>query len=362
MTYYGVNFQEQLHSILVALTNDAMTEIGKLIEDGSAVLRLEIYHSQRENETLKRRMLDMENELKAFRQNVKKRAEPRKNAFATQYSPAEENDVEQSLGTRGLLSEPLIKKERLEGCENCPCADWRGNVLEAEGCVDVEWGLSLTQPLAVAMQPSAAGDLEHSSPAEEWPRSGEEQLGPAGEQPSPAEASLVSDHLPSDFCYATEGDAGSLPAQAELDLFPIAGAGVSESQPFKEEGGLQPRWAEEVGSGLSPAHSGQFRDCSGNRVVQEEAHARPLVRPCSVRVEYLAVQSSPERVQDASENEAVADSSRAPERPFVCTYCGKAFTWNISLKRHMQTHSRDRPFACPQCPRAFSASTPSPLT
>ena len=59
MVYYCIDVQKQLHTILETLTKDAVAEIGKLIEDGSAVLRLEIFHSQKENETLKMKLQKM---------------------------------------------------------------------------------------------------------------------------------------------------------------------------------------------------------------------------------------------------------------------------------------------------------------
>ncbi|KAJ8337301.1 hypothetical protein SKAU_G00385210 [Synaphobranchus kaupii] len=49
-------FQTELVAIMEVLTKAAVTEIGKLVDDGYAVLRLEISRSHRENEELKRQL------------------------------------------------------------------------------------------------------------------------------------------------------------------------------------------------------------------------------------------------------------------------------------------------------------------
>ena len=59
--------QLQMASIMEILTKTAVSEIIKLVEDGSAALRLEMRRSQRENEALKTKLVLMEGELRAVR-------------------------------------------------------------------------------------------------------------------------------------------------------------------------------------------------------------------------------------------------------------------------------------------------------
>ena len=61
------SFQLQVTSIMKVLTETAVAEMIKLVEGGSAALRLEMCRSQRENEALKTKLLLMERELRAVR-------------------------------------------------------------------------------------------------------------------------------------------------------------------------------------------------------------------------------------------------------------------------------------------------------
>ncbi|XP_036374722.1 zinc finger protein 658B-like [Megalops cyprinoides] len=66
----SVSFQTQLASIMEVLANAAVAEICELVDDGYAVLHLEISRRQKENEALKRKLQMME--LRISRQGVEK--------------------------------------------------------------------------------------------------------------------------------------------------------------------------------------------------------------------------------------------------------------------------------------------------
>lgn len=63
----SVDFQTQLTSIMETLAKTAVIEIGKLFQDNSSMLRLEISRCTRENESLQQKCIFLEKELKAAR-------------------------------------------------------------------------------------------------------------------------------------------------------------------------------------------------------------------------------------------------------------------------------------------------------
>lgn len=63
----SVGFQTELTSIMETLAKTAVIEIGKLFQENSSLLRLEISRCTRENESLQQKCLFLEKELKAAR-------------------------------------------------------------------------------------------------------------------------------------------------------------------------------------------------------------------------------------------------------------------------------------------------------
>ncbi|KAJ8289410.1 hypothetical protein GJAV_G00001000 [Gymnothorax javanicus] len=134
MAYYFINIEEQLHSVLDALTKAAVSEIGRLIEDAATGLRLEIIRSHKENETLSMKLQEKERELRAV-QGDRMQTDEVKDAFERNYSLLSvEKDIRQCVvaqQTDEVLNQVLVKKEQVEVEEDLK-SDWKSDIFEAE--------------------------------------------------------------------------------------------------------------------------------------------------------------------------------------------------------------------------------------
>ena len=50
-------------------------------------------------------------------------------------------------------------------------------------------------------------------------------------------------------------------------------------------------------------------------------------------------------------------ASRRPEKPHLCSECGKSFTRRFNLKLHEKLHTGERPHSCPECGLSFTSTS-----
>ncbi|XP_073705542.1 uncharacterized protein [Garra rufa] len=302
----NADFQTQLTSIMEMLAKTAVVEIGKLFEENSLLLRLEISRCTNENESLKKKCHFLENELQSARKNAGKMngteaqfnhpglAESRRrpsidNVFGKEWCMnlwrhGESNVGEQEdthLDSSAIAEEPvdllddepdmiMIKEETFEDCSG------KNNPEEDESCS--LRGPAMTRDERCVAQ-SSEDFITYTVPSDEIQ---------ANVQQTQAE------ELPLDGTISTHGDSTT------EQTFHAAHNHTSTSEEKRFEC--------------------VFCRRTFNKLTYLKAHMR----------------------------------THSGEKPFVCTVCGKRFAQKTYLRIHQRTHSGERPYSCMECGKSFA--------
>ncbi|XP_036373245.1 zinc finger protein 112-like [Megalops cyprinoides] len=341
-----ISFHSQLASIMEVLSKAAVAEITKLVDDGSAVLRLEVCRSQKENAALKRRLQLMEKELRAAR-GCRDRAQEGSVNISLEVQVCDESGGAEELPEKGnrpaveaVCDGPLSSGLTCDGetapgnKEETPSQivalkyestdvdqDWpeshmlseerRQSTLERSRSQakhriggELQWGVS---------QPSAAHGVEEAA-SEPW--HSEEEL---DTKPTPAEdpGQLGAAYRPEEF----RGLEATLKQQPDLCTQSLHQAGAATGLR------LQSVWSK---------HSQR---------TQQDISAEHGLAVCS-----------PDESEEGTPFDAFKthESDHTAARLYACTQCGKRFRYKGNLKIHQRVHTGEKPFTCMQCGKCFS--------
>ncbi|KAJ8247717.1 hypothetical protein GJAV_G00249490 [Gymnothorax javanicus] len=404
-----VSFRVQLASILEALSNTAVAEIIKLVDNESAAVRLEMCICKRENETLKSKLLLMERELRAARGSISFevlrgfREEHRHTTKAIEDVPVEKK--------RNALKVLDVKHEPEDGEQNpksfeyeekqkiCPWESTSGTP-GAAASDSVEGPLCKEEELY--MQPIPAGDPEKGLQAELKPELQGEPHPPAVPLLQSVDSGLEMEHLwsKSGIIWEKHGQQRERTESrdAQLDhLSPqrlgaplrlrsernvIATSHVDQQQNVcrLEEDGSQV--LPDLSSGMAfPGGSlggsdGSTPSCMlGSKLSAESKYSRRIEGQAKVisalTLKMLpddAVELKPHKDQHGEKfrclqcGKSFADSHilknhqryHRRKKLNVCEECGKVFMYKNALEVHQRIHTREKPFACEQCGKCFS--------
>ncbi|KAJ8342082.1 hypothetical protein SKAU_G00320100 [Synaphobranchus kaupii] len=342
-------FKTQLASAIDTMAKTAMTEIIKLVDDYSAILRWEMYRSQSENEGLRKKLEVMENERLMT-----------------------SGDGAGSAGT--LISDTsrgpgVIKAEEFDGGnEHCDVReDGERTALHVHTALleDEPAVLPGNEPEQLAIKQETPEEESGSSDAGGQPEASEgrkwEEQGVQCPTLPVARKQAPEQHCEEEwagYCTPAEG-AEELPRPHrsgrcgdQLSGFRSVSGDLEE-----QNAGIFGVSEHSVGSPADPCSGFIMYDGAGARDSDTEADDLEFYYTTQQQgaLQQYGPAGDPAALNKGTARSNPDTSGKAPaeEKRLVCMYCGKSFPYLSYLKRHLLNHTGERPHSCTQCGRCF---------
>ncbi|KAJ8271246.1 hypothetical protein COCON_G00101050 [Conger conger] len=358
------SFRTQLASIMEVLANTAVAEICQLVDDGYAVLHLEMSRSYKENEALKRKLKMFE--LSASRMRGK-RAGPQRSSpgmgaqdpralrgrIEEGRVPAVESgfDVQMNV-TMGRKRQPTPEREERATVvlsDEKECADVlnvKEERLEDTGTSDAVEEVKISDDRAV-----------------EW-RAGSREKRPVQETQNKAAnhtEELTEQHRTRRGVWEVSGLEPALKAEPDYN------AVNKKDQHFGTENdaaGLHQLDSEYFMFGRTSQPGAFLIPEVGETEAENSASSyAPVTDSQNLSVEFIDVTSALNGCTSSDTHFITSDGivthckDVARKKGFVCKYCGKNFSRRNVLVKHTRVHTGEKPFSCSLCGRRFSDSS-----
>lgn len=336
-------FHTQLTTIMETLTRAAVAEICELVDDGYAILHMEISRHQKENEELRRKLQLIESivaacgysdETAAVQEATSRRAraesrDSEEQALVTVQVKEEgqepPNDDEDDDETVAVVTGDSPDEEVVELLSHKVPSD-------TASANDNLHAHSLTDTHSPSLPPHILADTH--SHTEESQHSSVDLT--ASDEPLCSFNTQSNVHSLSDMHTDATGHSCSFPDKM-----------CTKREPMVSDLNLTLDWSTHtVHNTLSHSHTSS----AGNVTRTFAAHSSPLYSAQHLlglgNVAGLGLFGGRGSLQGVG----------VGKRHFICSICGKNFTTAQSLDTHMRIHTGERPYRCEQCGKRFTQS------